>query len=51
MPDTDGNKQDFKPIVLDPDKRPAKPAEGEANKVPPATESTPQAKPEAEKAA
>lgn len=51
MSDPNSNNNDFKAVVLDPNKQPAKPAEVEGNKPAPPAEALPEAKPEAEKAA
>jgi len=51
MSDSNSNNKDFKAVVLDPAKQPAKPAEVEGNKATPTAEALPGAKPEAEKVA
>jgi hypothetical protein len=50
MSDPNSNNKDFKAVVLDPNKQPAKPADV-GNKATPPAEALPQAKPEAQKVA
>jgi len=51
MSDPNSNNKDFKAVVLDPNKQPAKPAEVEANKAAPPAEALPEAKPAVDKVA
>jgi len=51
MSDSNCNNKDFKPVVLEPNKQPAKPAEVAATKATPPAEALPEAKPAVDKVA